>query len=392
MSKVRILRIVVAKRKVITEKDHDGNVLCGPESKALETCAKFNRKRFETTIVYSRGGRFLKEFRDIGVRVEQYDTKSKLNLYEVWYLYRLIKVNKINIVQTHGLRVDFFGFLAAKLAGVPHIITRHVALSHHLIGKFRKKLYMVFDNIALKSAAKIITVSRIVEDDLVLNQGIDPRKIVTIYNGVDLERFSKVNPLTKKKIRRELGIDSRKQVVGMIAQLTSWKGIPYFLKAIPSILKKHPSVVFLIIGDGSERKNLVTIVETLGISLNVIFAGFRTDMPEIISIMDISLLSSLREGLPNVLIESMAMSKPIVATDVGGVSELVINNKTGFLIPPRDSTALSDVVIELLEDKEKAEKFGEAGREYVEQKFSLTQMVSKYENLYTQIAEKDLKL
>jgi glycosyltransferase involved in cell wall biosynthesis len=391
LGRIRILRIVVADRKILTEKDLHGNVLCGPESKALETCSKFNRQKFETIIAYSRGGRLLKEFENIGVRVEQFDTRSKLNLHEVWYLYRLIKVNKINILQTHGLRVDFFGSLAAKLAGVPHVITRHVALSHHLIGEYRRRLYMAFDNRALKSATKIITVSKIVEDDLVLNQGINRNKIVTIYNGVDLERFSKVTPQVKVRIREEFGIDRRNQVVGMIAQLTNWKGIPYFLRAIPSILKRCPNVVFLIVGEGGERKSLEILLETLGLASYVILTGFRRDIPELISIMDISVLSSLREGLPNVLIESMAMRKPIVATDVGGVSELVINNKTGFLIPPRDSTKLCDAIVKLLEDKEKAEKFGAAGRELAEQKFSLTQMVNKYENLYTQIVENEWK-
>jgi len=391
LSKIRILRIVVARRKITSEKDLDGNVLCGPESKALETCSKFNRQKFETIIVYSRGGRLIEEFKDIGVRVEQFDTKSKINLGEVWYLYRLIKANRINIVQTHGLRVDFFGFLAAKLARVPHIITRHVALSHHLIGKFRKKLYMVFDNKALQSAAKIITVSKIVEDDLVLHQGINRSKIVTIYNGVDLERFSKVTPQTGVKMRKEFGIDSRNRVVGMIAQLTDWKGIPYFLKAIPLILQEQPNVVFMIVGDGGERKNLETIVEALGISPNVIFTGFRRDVPEITSIMNISVLSSLREGLPNVLIESMAMRKPIVATNVGGVSELVIDGKTGFLVSPRDSSTLAEAILKLLKNKDMARKFGEAGRRYVEQRFSLNQMVSNYENLYALIADKNSK-
>ena len=386
MRKIRILRIVVAKRKVITEKDRDGNVLCGPESKALETCARFDRERFETIIVYSKGGRLVDEFRDIGVKVEHFDTKSKLNLGEVWYLYNLIRTNKVDIVQTHGLRVDFFGYLAAKLAGVPHVITRHVALSHHLIGGLRKGLYMTFDNKALRSAARIITVTEVVADDLVSNQGVDRSKIVTIYNGVDLEKFSEVNRQKKTEIRAGLGIDGRKDVVGMVAQLTDWKGIPYFLKAIPLILGRHPNTIFLIVGDGTERRNLETLAQALGIASNVIFAGYRRDIPEMISIMDVSVLSSLREGLPNVLIEAMAMRKPVVATNVGGVPELVVDSKTGFLIPPRDPNALARAIIELLASREKRTRFGEAGRRYAEQKFSLAQMVKSYEDLYTQVA------
>lgn len=391
LNRIRILRVIGGGKKAIRGKRLDGTrALCGPESKALEMCSKFNLQRFETIIVYSKRGRLLKEFEDIEVRVEKFDTISKFNLYEVLYLYRLIKVNKVSILQTHGLRVDFFGGIAARLAKVPHIITRHVAISHHLMNKFRKKLYIFLDNIAIKSAAKVITVSKTVEDDLVATQGIDRSKIVTILNGVDLKRFSKVNAHAKIKIREEFGLGYKKQVVGMIAQLSYWKGIPYFLKAIPLILNKCSDVVFLIVGDGPERRRLENMAKTLGISPYVIFAGFRRNIPEIISLMDISVLSSLREGLPNALLESMAMAKPVVATDVGGASEIVFNDKTGSLVPPRDSNALSDAIIKLLKDKEKANKFSKAGRKFVEQNFSIDQMIKKYENLYTQITNKNL--
>lgn len=388
---IRILRILWGSRKDVRKKGYDERVLCGPESKALEMCSKLDKKKFETTIVYSKEGRLLKEFEDIGVRVEKFDTKNKFNLQEALYIYHLIKANKISILQTHGLRFDFFGFIAARLAGVPHIITRHVAISHHLISEFRKKMYIFFDNFAIKSAAKVVTVSKAVEDDLVATQGIDRSKILTIVNGVDLRRFSEVNMYAKTKIRMEFGIDEKTQVVGMIAQLSYWKGIPYFLRAIPLILSKCSNVMFLMIGDGPERKKLETMVEELGVSSYVIFAGFRRDISDIISAIDISVLSSLREGLPLAILESMAMGKPIVATDVGGVSELVLNGKTGFLVPPRDSCALANAIIELFEDKEKARQFGKVGRKHVEQNFNLSQMIKRYENLYTQIADKNFK-
>ncbi len=393
MNKIRILRVISsgsARKSFKRKDDKKGRVICGPESKALELCSKLNRQKFETIMVYGKGGRLVKEFENIGVKIEKFVTISKFDLYEALYLYHMIKVNKIDIVQTHGLRFDFFGGIAAMLANVPHIITRHVAISQHLISNFRKKLYVFFDNIAIKFATKVVTVSKTVGNDLIVNQGIVRSKIVTILNGVDLERFCKDNS-TRSAMREELGADDKKQIVGMIAQLSYWKGIPYFLKAIPAILRKCPNTRFLIVGDGPERENLEIMAKREGISSYVIFAGFRSrnDIPEIISAIDISVLSSLREGLPLALLESMAMSKPVVATDVGGVSEIVQDEKTGFLIPPRDSDALSDAIIKLLKDKEKANKFGRAGRKYVEQSFSLELMIKKYENLYTQIANKN---
>lgn len=389
--RIRILRILGGKRETVGQEGLDGRVLCGPESKAIETCSKFNRRRFETVIVYSKGGRLRKEFEDIGIQVEKFDTKSKFNLSEVLHLYRLIKVNRINILQTHGPRVDFFGAIAAKLAGIPHIITRHVAISHHLLSDFRKKIYTFFDNIAMKWAARVITVSHVVEDDLVESQGVARDKIVTIVNGVDLGRFSQTSKTASVKIRSEFGIDAGVQVVGMIAQLSHWKGISYFLNAISSILTRYQNVRFLIVGDGPERANLEAMAELLGISRHVVFAGFRRDIPEIIASIDIVVLSSLREGLPLVLLESMAMAKPVVATDVGGVSELVLNGKTGFLISPRNSDTLSEAVAKLLHDRKKGKEFGKAGRKYVEQNFSLDQMIKKYEDVYTRVAYEHIK-
>ncbi|MCK4234468.1 glycosyltransferase, partial [candidate division WOR-3 bacterium] len=242
VNKIRILRVISsdsARKSFKRKDDKEGGAICGPESKALELCSKLNRRKFETIMVYGKRGRIIKEFENIGVRVEKIETISKFNLYEALYLYRMIKANKIDILQTHGLRFDFFGGISAMLSHVPHIITRHVAISQHLISNFRKNIYIFFDNIAIKFAAKVVTVSKTVENDLVINQGVDRSKIVTILNGVDLERFSKGNS-TRIAMRKEFGMDDKKQIVGMIAQLSYWKGIPYFLRAIPLILRKCP--------------------------------------------------------------------------------------------------------------------------------------------------------
>jgi len=385
LGKIRILRILTGSRKSHREKSLNGMVLSGPEAKALEMCSIYNRQNFDTVIMYSREGKLLREFENIDISVELFDPKSKFNLSEILYIYQLIKKHKIDVLQTHGLRVDFFGFIAAKLAGIPHIITRHVAFSHHLISTARKRLYTFFDKFALKSAAKIITVSRIIENDLIENLSINHNKVVTIHNGVALDRYSNINPVIVQQIRDELGIDAKKRVVGMVAQLSNWKGIQYFLQAIPAVLKRHRDVVFLIVGDGPERKNLENIARELRISSHVIFAGFRRDIPNVISTMDISVLSSLREGLPNALLESMALGKPVVATDVGGVYEIVLHNKTGFLVPPRNPQMLADAIIEFLDNKAKAKKMGKTGRELITKNFSLKQMVAQYEKVYENV-------
>jgi len=160
------------------------------------------------------------------------------------------------------------------------------------------------------------------------------------------------------------------------------KGHRYFMEAAKSVLEKVPDVEFLLIGDGPLRSKYEEMARSLGVEKKVCFLGRRNDIPSILSVLSVSVLSSISEGLSNVVLESMAAGRPVVATRVGGNPELVINGTTGYLVPPADSEALTEAVVALLKNPAKARSMGVAGKKLVEEKFTVEAMVKGYENLY----------
>jgi glycosyltransferase involved in cell wall biosynthesis len=213
------------------------------------------------------------------------------------------------------------------------------------------------------------------------NEKIDPSKTVVIYNGVDEERFSHFNNVSTARV--ELGIESNDPVLGSVSSLTPHKGHIYMFQAAPKILESFPSTKFLFVGDGNLREELEGQVKILNISSNVIFTGIRKNIPELLNLMDIFVLpSSSREGLGISIIEAMAVEKPVVATNIGGIPEVVQDGKTGILVPPQNSEALAGAIIELLNDSGKAEKMGRMGRLRIKDAFTTQRMISEIENLY----------
>jgi len=356
----------------------------GAEVLVLQLAKNLDKKRFIVSVGYSGWSPLISEFRNVGVAIYYLRPNTKYDISFVMHLTNLIKRKGIDILQTHGLRLDFLSSVVSKLVKIPVIITRHVAISDHLENNLRKKVYSFFDRYSLSYAHRVVTVTRAVADDLISNQGIKPSKVSVIYNGVDLNKFGS-NFIDIDAIKTELGLKRDYSVVGMVAQLVDFKGYPFFLKAASLVLKNNPKVYFLVVGKGPLQNELKNQAERLGIQNNVVFVGFCKDITKILSIMDIFTLSSLREGLPISMIEAMAAGKPVVATHVGGVPELVRDGVTGFIVLPRDSEALAEKIIELLNNKDKAEKMGTTGRKFVREKFSLERMIQEYESLYLQL-------
>lgn len=213
-----------------------------------------------------------------------------------------------------------------------------------------------------------------------------PEKIVSIPTGVDMERF---NPdRVKENIREELGIDQDAPLVGNISIIRTEKGYPYFLEAAQEILKVKPKTKFLIVGHEPKGDTLAQAVKRQGLEGEVIMPGLRKDIPQVLATLDVFVLSSLREGVPQGVTQALAMEKPVVATNVGGIPEIVKNNQTGLLVPPTNSRALARAILELLEDREKAERLGRNGRKLIEEKFSQETMIEKIEDLYRELLKK----
>ncbi|MFQ5753426.1 MAG: glycosyltransferase [bacterium] len=358
----------------------NGFAIGGAESKLLELVRCTDKKNYRLVVCsVGQGGPLQKEFEKLGVKVIVFRKKFSFDFSLVFKVARLIREERIDIVQTTLLYADLIGALAAKVAGVPIVISWET-VSHGQNDCLRVNLrHKIAYRFAMKFVEKIVAVSDETRESIIENRGIQPSKLITIHYGVDLVRYNGANGFKKRK---EIGISDGEPVVGIVARLEEVKGHRYFIQAISQLIEGFPNMKCVLIGDGTLRKSLELQVENLNLKSNFCFLGFRKDVNSWLNAIDIFVLPSLSEGLPNVILEAMACKKPVVATAVGGIPEAIIDGVTGSLVPPQDSNALAQAIGRLLKNRKLAEEMGKKSRLRVEEKFSLQHEVSEFEKLY----------
>lgn len=293
----------------------------------------------------------------------------------------LIKQKKIDIVYANAYPDCLYCIFPAAIMRVPLVWHVHNIRKIHWMNSF---LY----RIAGALSRKIITVSNACKLNL-LKTKINPSKFVTIYNGIDLERFQREE--SRKDIRKELKIDSKTKLVGFFGQPIPEKGHVYFIEAAAEVVKIFPDSKFLIVGylhDSEYQNELYKNVNRLKIQNHIIFTGWRDDIPDIMASIDVMAHArTTPEPAGLVLIEAMAMGKPVVTSGTGGIPELVENGVTGIIVSPEDSEALASGIITLLQNPQKAGNMGLEGRKRVEERFSLDRQIKEIEELLTGIRE-----
>jgi glycosyltransferase involved in cell wall biosynthesis len=210
-----------------------------------------------------------------------------------------------------------------------------------------------------------------------------PAKLHRIPNGVDLTRFFPQDP--HEGLRASLGIPKGLPVIGSIGRFVPYKGYAYLVEAARLVREVRPEIHWLLLGDGELRGELMRRCRAMGLDQQVHFAGWRDDVPDVLTLFDVFILPSLGEHFGRVLIEAMAMAKAVVATDAGGVPEIVIHGETGLLVPPADPQAIAEAVLALLQDPTRAARLGAAGRRRAESEFSLARHAQAVEALYQEI-------
>ena len=352
----------------------------GTQRQIIEYLNGADRNNFEIKIInLDRDYDALaEEIKALGYEVIGIAHKGRFSKSTITQLQRLFIKEKPNIVHTYLFTSDFYGRLAAKLAGVPVIVSavRNVDLWQRWQHKLADWLFAKFTD-------KITINAECIRPFLVNNKGIPADKIVTIYNGIDLKRFEHLRE--PYGVRKELGIPSEALVVGMVSRFSKQKDYATFFKSAAMVLEQIPNVYFVAVGDGPKRKELELSAISHQISAKMIFTGLRKDIPDLINAMDISILSSHYEGCPNVILEYMACSKPVIASDVGGCSELIVNNRTGFIVSPGNPAVIVDKLLELLKDKEARIRIGKEGRKRIEEYFTSEIMVKNTESLYKEL-------
>ena len=306
------------------------------------------------------------------------------DLIAFWKLYKLIKKGRYHIVHTHSSKAGVLGRLAAWLAGTPLIVhTLHSLVFHDYQPWIVNRSWWLVKKICAPVTDFFISVSAVISEKAIAAGIAEPEKFRTIYSGMELDWFLNAQ-FDAKKIKQEFGIPLDSPVVGKIARLFPLKGHDQLMDAAPEIVKRIPNVRFFLIGDGILLEHLEERARKYGILDNFVFAGLidRTRIPEMISAMDVVVHTSLREGLARVLPQSLAMGKPCVSFDIDGAREVVINDKTGYLVEAFDSVGLANGVVRLLEDKELRKQFGENGRRHVDPNFRAEKMVADISEVY----------
>ena len=287
----------------------------------------------------------------------------------------LVKVRP-TIVHSFLFRANILSRIAAFFAGVPLVIS-----SVRVMGG-EKAYYHTVEKITSFMVDHYITVSESVKEYLIGKANLLPEKITTVYNGVTLNG---ITPAGESSVTRPFGIEPQDSVVLTVGRLHRQKGYDYFIRAVARVKREVPVVKVLIAGEGEEENNLKKLVRSLDLTKEIIFTGLSLDVGLILSYTRLFVLPSLWEGMPNAVMEAMAAAKPVVATRVGGVPELVVEGETGILVPPEDTEALALAMLDLLQDPLKGRSMGEAGRKRVQDHFSMTAMVTNTDYLYQEL-------
>ncbi len=291
-----------------------------------------------------------------------------------------LRENKIEIVHTHDFYTNVFGISAARLAKVKFKIA-----SKRETGGMRSKAQAVIEKRIFGVADRIVANSKAVENYLV-ETGISTEKIEVIYNGLDLERL-KPKQTDRAEICAEFGLptDENIKFVTLVANLRhEVKNQPMFLRVAQKVSEKFPGAHFVIAGEGELKSDLEMQAKELKVEKNVHFIGRCAKVPELLSVSFAGVLTSFNEGFSNSILEYMAARLPVVATNVGGASEVVNENKNGFLVESDDDEMMSEKLIFLLENPEKTRQFGESGRKSAEEKFSCKAQLENTLDLYAQ--------
>lgn len=294
-------------------------------------------------------------------------------------LIRVLNKVKPDVLHAFLPLANFLAAMAGRLSGVPLIISSRRALGTH---QERNRGWRIFDIISFYLSHRVTVNSHAVAADTIKRDAGSSSKIVLIYNGIDAATFKSVST-HRSEVRQKLGIPLKDKVIITVANLIPYKGHADLFEAFALVFKRFPDSILLLVGeDRGIHKDLEKKAHLLGIQEKIRFVGQCYDIPDLMAAADLSVLPSHEEGFSNVILESMAAGLPIVATNVGGNPEAVIDGVTGRLAPAHNPVILAEKMIDLLGNPEKAKLWGNQGKKRVVEMFSIDKMINAHLKLY----------
>jgi len=296
------------------------------------------------------------------------------------YLYKLIKKENFTIIHTHSSKAGFLGRIAAMLNKTPIVIhTIHGFAFHDYMNSFKKNIFIYLEKLSAKWTHGLITVSNL-NKKKVVDLGIAPiEKLKNIYSGIDLTLF--INE-KNDQFRKELNLDSNHLLLGSVGRLSNQKDPITMIEAFCIVIKRFPNAHLTLVGEGELRDEILIKIDQLQLNGRVHLTGNKNDPWKIYHSLDLFIMSSIYEGLGRSITEALSCGVPVVCTSVEGVPEIVRDNETGILVPPKDPGALATGIINSLNDMDNAKKMAEEGRKFVNENFDVNKMVDDIDFLY----------
>ena len=364
----------------------DNMQMGGTELNALRTAERLDRRRFSISVVCIRdNGPLMARYKDAGIPVHTFPMTSFLGpgaARQAVRLIRLFRTERTDIVHSHDAYTSVYATFCARMAGVRGVIaSRRSWHSPHLQGRILRA-----NRVAYRFAHRVVgnspSVSRLVESE----SGISASRIVTIPNFLDEESFAPLPVAERRRMLDALGVPEGAFVVGIVARLSPVKDHATLLRAIASLRDRIPALHCILVGDGPERASIEALAGALGIEDIVHLAGERAQPPNLHGLFDVSVLCSTSEAFPNSVLEAMAASRPVVATDVGGTPDAVQEGTTGLLVRPGDPSGLAEAILRLHREPALRGRLGNAAQAAARAGYSAEAVIRQVEALYTRLA------
>ena len=359
--------------------------LGGAQKQLLSLISSLDKERFNIFLFTSRQGLLMDE----ALAMSNLKIKSSLflhrpinpfkDLFALLQMRSFIKANKIEIVHTHSSKAGILGRLAARLSGVKIILhTVHGWSFHNYQPKLERYLFVLLERFCARFTDKLIVVSNFDKQTGLKNRIGSEEKYRLINYGINYADFT----VNGQDVKKEFGINKDEQLIGTVSCFKPQKAVGDFIQAAALVAESLPRAKFILVGDGILRSKIARQVKKLNLQDKFIFAGWRNDVNKILSALDIFALSSLWEGLPIAALEALACGLAVVATNTGGIQEVIKEGKNGFLVSRRDSSGLSEKIIMLLRDENLRKAVGNNAKNALGHDFTVEQMVGNTQNLY----------
>ena len=362
----------------------DTNMVCGPGKTVLETACRIDKSKYNLSVgLFLQSAEETNHYRETleyrGVTVVPLIAKSRFSPSIIGKTINIIQHNKIDIIHSHDYKSDILAALIAKSIDIPIVTTAHGWITNSLKSKFYvwigKKSFKFFD--------KVISVSPKIHNEI-LRHGVSKEKLILIYNAIVADNYIQ-SDFKPGYLRQLFNIPQEKYIIGNIGRISPEKGQKDFILAANEILKNRDDIVFVLTGDGPDKRHIEDLVLKLGLQKSVFFTGHEKDVRPVFRDLDVFALTSHTEGFPNVVLESLCMDTPVLATDVGGTADIISDHETGLLINPGDIDKIVSGLNYLIDNPKQALKLTQAGKKKAITYFEFSNRVKKIEALYNNV-------